>query len=133
MTSHWGYWKFAEGEFMPRELEYGEAKSLADVQLEAGIPVEHGSQFGRADHGLAIEVHAVPGKVPARHHYVVGVTIDGCCERVEVDRLPDLIELLGKLAPLVHLGLSTGASPPKESATGFSPQPSCPGGPARPA
>jgi len=36
---------------------------------------------------------------------VVDVNVDGCGERIMVPSLPDLIELLAKLAPVVSVSL----------------------------
>jgi hypothetical protein len=107
--NRWGYWEFLDGKFTPKELRYEDEESLPDVQSRVGIPLEPGSQFGLEDQGFMVEVRTLPGEMPARHRYVVGVNVDGCCENVMVSSLPDLIELLGKLAPLASLSLRMGA------------------------
>lgn len=109
MASRWGYWEFAHGKFAPKELSFDEEEGLGDVPARLGIPPEPGSQFGHADQGVMVEVHALSSDVPSRYRYVVGVNINGCCERVVVGSLPDLIELLGKLAPLVNMSVQMRA------------------------
>jgi hypothetical protein len=108
MTNYWGYWKFSEGAFTPEELRCDDEESFVDLQTALGIPPEPGSKFGLEDQGMMVEVHGLPGVIPSRHRYIVGVNVDGCCERVLVSSLPDLIDLLGKLAPLVSMSMSMG-------------------------
>jgi hypothetical protein len=100
-------WRFVAGRF-----EAMDTAMIAGDWIEAlsGLGFNSYAEFslGTEEEGLQAEVYAASaGREGVAYDYLVAVSVGSAVDAIFVAQLPDLLELLGRIAPIIQSAMDT--------------------------